>query len=152
LTGSLQTSLKRLLDTQVSSRKLYCTVKFVMSLLYWHNNCPPFYAGNKCLNLGDKTPPYMRLVEPGALYKLIDKQSLPPAMAPRPTLTNSKVIEPPLPPVAKIISASSPAPGTKSPPGNAQPKVTVCFLSNVAVFVASLLLLWMNIKERHIVR
>jgi hypothetical protein len=147
--GSLQTSLKQLIDTQVSARKLYSTVKFVTSRLYWHNICSPFYAGNKCLNLGGKTPPYMRPVRAGDLYGLIAKQSLPPAYPP---LTNSEVIEPPLPPVAKIISASSPAAGTKSPPGNAQPKVTVCFLSNAAVFVAFLLLLWVNIKERHIVR
>ncbi|WJX64832.1 glycerophosphodiester phosphodiesterase [Trifolium repens] len=96
------------------------------------------YTRNKCLNLGGKTPPYMRPVRAGDLYGLIAKQSLPPAYPP---LTNSEVIEPPLPPVAKIISASSPAAGTKSPPGNAQPKVTVCFLSNAAVFVAFLLLL-----------
>ncbi|MCH99901.1 glycerophosphoryl diester phosphodiesterase family protein, partial [Trifolium medium] len=99
------------------------------------------YTRNKCLNLGNKTPPYMQPVEAGALYRLIDKPSLPPAMAPYPPLTDSEVIEPPLPPVAKIVSASSPTAGTKSPPGNAQPKVTVCLLSNVALFVASLLLL-----------
>ncbi|CAJ2633875.1 unnamed protein product [Trifolium pratense] len=98
------------------------------------------YTRNKCLNLDDKTPPYMQPVEAGALYGLIDKPSLPPAMAPYPPLTDSEVIEPPLPPVAKM-TPPSPAPGTESPPGNAQPKVTVCVLSNVALFVTSLLLL-----------
>ncbi|XP_004491451.1 glycerophosphodiester phosphodiesterase GDPDL4-like [Cicer arietinum] len=101
------------------------------------------YSRNKCLNLGKNTPPYMEAVETGGLYSIISPQSLPPALAPIPPLTKSEVVEPPLPSVvAESAPASSPAAGTKSPPGNAQPKVTVCFfLSSMAVFVASLLLL-----------
>lgn len=84
----------------------------------------------------------MKAVEPGSLYALLSNNSLPPALAPLPPLTESEVVEPPLPPVAKLAPAASPATGTKSPPGNAQPKVTACFfLSSVLVFVASLLLL-----------
>ncbi|XP_004491450.1 glycerophosphodiester phosphodiesterase GDPDL3-like [Cicer arietinum] len=101
------------------------------------------YSRNKCLNLGDKVPPYMQPVQAGSLYGIIPSESLPPALAPLPSLTNSEVVEPPLPPVTKIAPASSPADGTNSPHKNVQPKVTVCFLSNVAVFVlvASLVLL-----------
>ncbi|MCI81129.1 glycerophosphoryl diester phosphodiesterase family protein, partial [Trifolium medium] len=66
----------------------------------------------------------------------------PPAQAPLPPLTKAEVVESPLPSVVKLAPASSPAAGTKSPPGNAQPKVSVClFLSSLAVFVASILLL-----------
>lgn len=99
-------------------------------------------AENKCLNLGDKTPPYMQPVKAGDLYKTLDNQTLPPVQAPLPPLTKSEVVEAPLPAVAKLAPASSPAAETKSPPKNAQPKVSVCFfLSSLAVFVASILLL-----------
>lgn len=93
--------------------------------------------------MGKATPPYMEAVGPGALLGILTtKDSLPPAQAPLPPLTEDEVTEAPLPPVAKIAPASGPAAGTKSPPGNSQPKVTVCFfLSSLAVFVASLLLL-----------
>ncbi|KAL5101235.1 hypothetical protein RYX36_005562 [Vicia faba] len=100
------------------------------------------YSRNKCLNLGDKTPPYMQPVQAGSLYGSLNNQSLPPAQAPFPSLTKSEVVEAPLPAVVKIAPASSPAAGTKSPPKNAQPKVSVCFfLSSLAVFVTSILLL-----------
>jgi hypothetical protein len=100
------------------------------------------FAGNKCLNLGNNTPPYMQPVKPGSLFSVISKPLLPPAMAPLPPLTKDEVVEPPLPPVAEIAPAASPAAGTKSPPGNAQPKVSACFfLSSLAVFVASIFLL-----------
>ncbi|KAG5064752.1 hypothetical protein GLYMA_02G296400v4 [Glycine max] len=99
------------------------------------------YRRNKCLGLGDNKPTYMEPVQPGSLFGLITKEFLPPAEAPFPPLTESEVAEPPLPPVAKIAPASSPNAGTKSPQGNSQPKVTVCFfLSTLAVFIASLLL------------
>ncbi|KAF7815952.1 glycerophosphodiester phosphodiesterase GDPDL3-like [Senna tora] len=98
------------------------------------------YRRNKCLNLGDKTPPSMQVVRPGELLGLVTKDYLPPAEAPLPVLSDSEVSEPPLPPVSKISPASSPA--GASPPKNAQSKVTICFfLSCLAVFVASLLLL-----------
>ncbi|XP_061375656.1 glycerophosphodiester phosphodiesterase GDPDL3-like [Gastrolobium bilobum] len=104
------------------------------------------YRRNKCLNLGNKTPAYMESVKPGGLFPFIAKNEIPPAVAPFPPLTESEVAESPLPPVAKIVPATGPAAGNGSaaspPQGNAQPKVTVCFfLSSLAVFVASLLLL-----------
>ncbi|ESW14360.1 hypothetical protein PHAVU_008G274200 [Phaseolus vulgaris] len=100
------------------------------------------YRRNKCLNLGDKKPTYMDPVQPGGLFGLITPGFLPPTEAPLPPLTESEVAEPALPPVVKIAPASSPTAGTKAPPGNAQPKVAVCFFfSSLAVFIASLLLL-----------
>ncbi|KAL2972876.1 hypothetical protein AAZX31_14G017100 [Glycine max] len=100
------------------------------------------YRRNKCLGLGDNKPTYMEPVQPGGLFGLITKEFLPPAEAPLPPLTESEVAESPLPPVAKIAPASSPNARTKFPQGNSQPKVTVCFfLSTLAVFIASLLLL-----------
>ncbi|KAL5101237.1 hypothetical protein RYX36_005564 [Vicia faba] len=98
------------------------------------------YRKNKCLNLGEKTPPYMQPVRVGSLYELISQASMSPAQAPAPLplLTESEVVEPPLPDVATI--ASAPLSLGHPVPKNAQPKVTVC-LSNVAVFIASLFLL-----------
>ncbi|XP_061360949.1 glycerophosphodiester phosphodiesterase GDPDL3-like [Gastrolobium bilobum] len=101
------------------------------------------YRRNRCLNLGEDTPPYMKLPPIGGLLPIIPKNQVPPAEAPAPPLTESEVIEPPLPPVSKTASSSSPVAGTvpeTQPPGNAQAKVTVCFfLSILAVLVASLL-------------
>ncbi|RDX63678.1 Glycerophosphodiester phosphodiesterase GDPDL3, partial [Mucuna pruriens] len=100
------------------------------------------YRRSKCLQMGNNTPTYMDPVHPGDLFSLITKPYLPPAEAPLPPLTESEVKEPPLPAVVKIAPASSPNAGTKTlPPGNAQPKLTVCFFfSTLAVFMASLLL------------
>ncbi|XP_019435653.1 PREDICTED: glycerophosphodiester phosphodiesterase GDPDL3-like [Lupinus angustifolius] len=103
------------------------------------------YRKNKCLNLGKNTPIYMQPVQPGGLFGVIDKGYLPPAAAPLPSLSDSEVTEAPLPPVTKVVQASSPAPetnpGTK-PKGNAQPKVIACFfLPSLAVLVTSLLLI-----------
>ncbi|KAK7333420.1 hypothetical protein VNO80_30191 [Phaseolus coccineus] len=101
------------------------------------------YRRNRCLNLGDSTPPYMEPVEIGGLFQLVDKSSLPPAMAPAPSLTEADVTEPPLAPFSKIAPSSSiagAAPGAQ-PPQNAQAKVAVCFfMSSLTVLVASLLL------------
>ncbi|KAK8468519.1 hypothetical protein PHAVU_006G050600 [Phaseolus vulgaris] len=101
------------------------------------------YRRNRCLNLGDSTPPYMRPVEIGGLFQLVDKSSLPPAMAPAPSLTEADVTEPPLAPFSKIAPSNSidgAAPGAQ-PPQNAQAKVAVCFfMSSLTVLVASLLI------------
>ncbi|KAE9606379.1 putative glycerophosphodiester phosphodiesterase [Lupinus albus] len=103
------------------------------------------YRTNKCLKLGNKTPPYMQAVQPGGLYELISKNNLPPAMAPLPPLSDSEVVEAPLPPVSKIAPASGPDSGTKpgtQPKGNTQPKVIACFfLSSLSLLVTSLFLL-----------
>ncbi|KAA8523597.1 hypothetical protein F0562_010020 [Nyssa sinensis] len=55
------------------------------------------YRRNRCLGLGNKTPAYMSPVQAGSLLQLIPPQILPPAEAPNPILTESDVVEPPLP-------------------------------------------------------
>ncbi|KDP39221.1 hypothetical protein JCGZ_00978 [Jatropha curcas] len=110
------------------------------------------YKRNRCLNLGKNMPSYMRPVEAGGLMQLI--ANLPPAEAPNPVLTESDVMEPPLPSVTARGPSSSPGSGTSgsgtsgsgtaaapaSP--NAQPKIAVClFLSNLAILFTILLLL-----------
>ena len=98
-------------------------------------------AGNRCLNLGDNTPPYMLAAQPGALFQAI-VSGAPPVPAPLPPLTVSEVKEPPLPPVSKIAPAPSPTSTRPGGQGNAQPRVTICFfLSSLAVVVSSLLML-----------
>ncbi|XP_047178967.1 glycerophosphodiester phosphodiesterase GDPDL3-like [Vigna umbellata] len=100
------------------------------------------YRRNRCLNLGNSTPNYMKPVEIGGLFQLIDKSSLPPAMAPIPPLIEANVTEPPLAPSSEIVPSSSiaGAPGAQ-PTQNAQPKFAVCFtISSLTVLVASLLL------------
>ncbi|KAI4307928.1 hypothetical protein L6164_031053 [Bauhinia variegata] len=103
------------------------------------------YRKNLCLAAKTK-PPYMDVVQPGALIELVTKEYLPPAEAPLPVLTEEEIAESPFPPVSKITpTPSSISPGTTPgapSPGNTQPKVTISILlSSLAVFVASLLLL-----------
>ncbi|XP_029125356.1 glycerophosphodiester phosphodiesterase GDPDL4 isoform X2 [Cajanus cajan] len=99
------------------------------------------YRRNRCLNLGNNTPPYMLPVAVGTLLQQM--ATLPPALAPSPPLTEAEVTEPPLPSLSKI-APSSPIAGTgpgAQPPRNAQAKVTVCFFfSSLTMLVASLLL------------
>lgn len=101
------------------------------------------FTENPCLNMATNTPAYMTPVLPGSLLQLVhDPQYLPPAEAPNPLLTDSDVIEPPLPPVA---GKEAPSPGngtTAAPPRlNGQPKITPgIFFSSLATLVATLLL------------
>ncbi|MCE3216368.1 hypothetical protein HAX54_006270 [Datura stramonium] len=74
------------------------------------------YRRNRCLGYKDQ-PPYHGLVDPGVLLQFMARQLLPPAEAPNPILTESDVVEPPLPPVAKII----PTAGNNSATANAAP-------------------------------
>ncbi|KAL2322738.1 hypothetical protein Fmac_027117 [Flemingia macrophylla] len=101
------------------------------------------YRRNRCLNLGNDTPPYMSPVAVGTLLEQIKNYELPPALAPVTPLSEAEVTEPPLPPLSKI-APSSPIAGTgpgAQPPRNAQAKVTVCFFfSSLTMLVASLLL------------
>lgn len=86
----------------------------------------------------------MAPVGPGSLFQLIQPQ--PPAQAPNPVLTDSDVVEPPLPGVvlrppstdaANGSTAAAPAPA----PPNGQPKVAApIFLCNLAILLATLLL------------
>ncbi|KAL2466939.1 Glycerophosphodiester phosphodiesterase GDPDL4 [Abeliophyllum distichum] len=55
------------------------------------------YTRNRCLGYKD-IPTYMSPVSPGDLISLMTKQSMPPALAPNPILSENDVVEPPLPP------------------------------------------------------
>ncbi|PPD79074.1 hypothetical protein GOBAR_DD23985 [Gossypium barbadense] len=87
------------------------------------------YRRNRCLKRGNKTPIYMSPVQPGSLLQLVTTDYLPPAEAPKPYLTESDVVEPPLPPVAKTTSTSTPL-GTvaAAPAPNGQPKVAASII------------------------
>ena len=102
-------------------------------------------TGNRCLNLGKKTPRYMMpvAVGPGDLLSVSETQ--PPAEAPNPVLTVSDVTEAPLPAiVAKPHTDSgtrseATAPLPKQPSG--QVKVgSGCFMLNLVVLLITLIL------------
>lgn len=91
---------------------------------------------------GNKTPNYMIPVQPGSLLQIVAPEYMPPAEAPKPYLTESDVVEPPLPPVSKTNSNSTPC-GTvaAAPAPNGQPKVAASiFVPLMAVLLAMYLL------------
>ncbi|KAK2991684.1 hypothetical protein RJ640_000393 [Escallonia rubra] len=98
------------------------------------------YRRNRCLRLGDKTPPYMNPVEPGSLLQYIYPQ--PPAEAPNPVLTDSDVIEPPLPSVVKPSTNGTdnngPAAAAPTPPNGQHKVVLHIFLSTLAILLSTL--------------
>lgn len=100
-------------------------------------------AENRCLGLGSKTPNYMSPVQPG-LYQLIPPTELPPAEAPNPLLTESEVVEAPLPPVA--ILAPPPGDGsnqaTSPTKSNAQLEVVSSVVPSFLAFLVATLALF----------
>ncbi|CAM0945479.1 unnamed protein product [Alopecurus aequalis] len=70
------------------------------------------YKLNSCMNLGNNTPYYMLPPQRGGLLGTIDKVAQPPAMAPQPFLTDSDVVEPPLPPVSNTTAPAPPSHAT----------------------------------------
>ncbi|XP_077210265.1 glycerophosphodiester phosphodiesterase GDPDL4-like isoform X2 [Tasmannia lanceolata] len=105
------------------------------------------YRSNTCLKMGHKMPFFMDPIPPGGLMQVV--YAMPPAAAPLPDLTESDVIEPPLPPVSERTNTpagitSGPAPNVipQTPPSG-QPHTTACFLMSLAMLLASLLFLRM---------
>lgn len=94
--------------------------------------------GNRCLRYKDP-PLYFSLVNPGVLLQFMARQSLPPAEAPSPMLTESDVVEPPLPPVAKITptagngSTANAAPTSPIGQSSVVAGVFTCFLAILLV-------------------
>lgn len=90
------------------------------------------------------TPIYMAPVLPGGLVSLMEKPDLPPAEAPDPILTESNVIEPPLPPVVQRSPTETTGNGTTAPgptPRNGQPTlVATTILNAIAILVAAFVL------------
>lgn len=100
------------------------------------------YKKNLCLALGNNTPSYMSPVQPGSLYTLIDAAQLPPAEAPNPLLTESEVVEAPLPPVVAL--APPPLSGTTTPPTKSygQPRVVSSIVPSFLAFLIATLALF----------
>ncbi|KAL5211372.1 hypothetical protein ABZP36_022219 [Zizania latifolia] len=65
------------------------------------------YKLNSCMNMGNNTPVFMLPPQPGGLIQNMLGAAQPPALAPMPPLTESDIVEPPLPPVNH---ATAPAP------------------------------------------
>ncbi|CAN1242363.1 Glycerophosphodiester phosphodiesterase GDPDL3 [Linum perenne] len=102
------------------------------------------YKKNRCLNEGNKAPVYMIPVQAGSLLGIIQPQSLPPAQAPNPPLTENDVAEAPLPAVGNRPTDTSGGGGATPPsPGNGQPKgaVTGILLSSLAMLLTAVWLL-----------
>ncbi|THG01479.1 hypothetical protein TEA_010309 [Camellia sinensis var. sinensis] len=99
---------------------------------------------NRCLGLGNNTPYYMSPVQAGGLLQLMAAPDLPPAQSPNPILTESDVVEPPLPAVVVKSPTSDIGNVTISPtttPSNGLPKVvSFIFLSYPASLLATLAL------------
>ncbi|XP_028777875.1 glycerophosphodiester phosphodiesterase GDPDL3 [Neltuma alba] len=75
------------------------------------------YRKNLCLNLGDKTPPYMSPIEPGRLLQQVSQAYLPPPAPPLPVLNDTSVADPPLSAVSGFRTAApahAPAPAAAS--------------------------------------
>lgn len=82
----------------------------------------------------------MSPVQPGSLLGLIAPQFLPPAEAPNPVLTESDVVEPPLPPVAKINPSNANGSAIAPTPPNGQSSVVASILmSSVAILLATIM-------------
>ncbi|KAJ6423760.1 hypothetical protein OIU84_024686 [Salix udensis] len=101
------------------------------------------YKKNRCLGYKE-LPSYMSPASPGSLMQLIAPVALPPAEPPNPVLSESDVVEAPLP---SSLAALPPTPGDGAaavPPGtsNGLPKIGAgSFLTSLAMFFTILLLL-----------
>lgn len=98
------------------------------------------YRSSQCLGLPvEQTPPYMNPASPGQLLQLMTPQSMPPAKAPNPILTEADVANAPIPPATKppppAASNASTSPPSASPSGQ-PPKATVgILLSSLAIII-----------------
>ena len=66
--------------------------------------------GSPCSDLNKDQPYAILPAEAGALLSVAAKEAQPPAIAPSPPLNAKDVIDPPLPPVAKMGSSDEEAP------------------------------------------
>ncbi|GER54924.1 SHV3-like 1 [Striga asiatica] len=92
------------------------------------------YRRNRCLGYNGTNPPmYTQPVPPGGLIGLMSNQSLPPAEAPLPVLTD--VTEPPLPSVVLRPPPGSPPPAQGPARPNGQPKTLVASTSTLILLL-----------------
>ncbi|CAN6479087.1 unnamed protein product [Victoria cruziana] len=106
------------------------------------------FLSNACYDL-PKRPPYMQSPQPGALLPVL-LQSVqlvpPPAAAPKPSLTDSDVVEAPLPPVSPKVTPTSngggpPGPAASPRPSNAS-QIAISIILYLAMFLLSLSVLF----------
>ncbi|KAL1209660.1 Glycerophosphodiester phosphodiesterase GDPDL4 [Cardamine amara subsp. amara] len=100
------------------------------------------YKRNRCVSRKDP-PPYMSPVQPASLLIIVNPDSLPPAEAPNPVITDADVTEPPLPPVTARAPTTTPgaqSTGEKTPNGETRVALPL-LLSAFATVLASLLLM-----------
>ncbi|XP_031492512.1 glycerophosphodiester phosphodiesterase GDPDL3-like [Nymphaea colorata] len=103
------------------------------------------FLSNACYDLPIR-PPYIRSPQPGALLSVLLQSvnlALPPAEAPTPSLTDSNVVEAPLPPVSPKIAPTSnggmpsgPGPATSARSG--APQIPISVILYLAMFLLSL--------------
>ncbi|XP_010483370.1 PREDICTED: glycerophosphodiester phosphodiesterase GDPDL7 [Camelina sativa] len=95
------------------------------------------YLRSPCSDLNKDQPYAILPAEAGALLAVADKEAQPPASAPNPPLDAKDVIDPPLPPVAKL-EASNEAEGSKPHP---PPSGTVAIAANLGLSLLAMLAL-----------
>ncbi|KAL8131694.1 hypothetical protein AgCh_007580 [Apium graveolens] len=101
------------------------------------------YRRNRCLGLGNKTPNYMAPVAPDGLLTVAVAQ--PPAEAPSPVLSESDVLEPPLPSVEPTPSTTEKNNATALPPAsqpNGQSKLVLDVILSSQPLLLSIILLF----------
>ncbi|KAK9072251.1 hypothetical protein SSX86_008684 [Deinandra increscens subsp. villosa] len=97
------------------------------------------YRSNRCSGLPpDQIPPYMEAVHPGELVGLMTPESMPPAEAPNPILTDADVADAPIPPATK---KPPPPAGNSTSPSSQPPRVTVRILQSSLTIVAIIILM-----------
>lgn len=104
------------------------------------------YRRNRCLGLGKEAPNYMTPVEPGSLLQVVLPQ--PPTQAPSPVLSESDVLESPLPSVAPTAAPTASITeknnATALPPAsqpNGQSKLVLgVLLANLPLLLSTILL------------
>ncbi|KAA8531130.1 hypothetical protein F0562_005839 [Nyssa sinensis] len=99
------------------------------------------YMRSQCADPNAKLDYGIVTSQPGDLINLIQPEALPPAEAPAPALDVSYVVDPPLPPVAKVSNDSASDAGAAPAPQKSSQtaKVANVGLSLVAIVVLSLL-------------
>ncbi|KAF3772376.1 Glycerophosphodiester phosphodiesterase [Nymphaea thermarum] len=103
------------------------------------------FMSNACYDL-PKRPPYIQSPQPGALLSALLQSvslALPPAEAPMPSLTDSNVVEAPLPPVSPKIAPTSnggvpPGPGPATSARSGAPQIPISVILYLAMFLLSL--------------
>ncbi|XP_048608200.1 glycerophosphodiester phosphodiesterase GDPDL7-like [Brassica napus] len=92
------------------------------------------YLRSPCSDLNKEQPYAILPAEAGALLSVAAKEAQPPASAPNPPLDARDVIDPPLPPIANIVSANA----SGEPPGHSG---TIAATANLGLSLLTILVL-----------